>query len=104
MTKIKIALAAALVAGTASAALAQGFDPNPANRYPAYAGANGAAPYMGVMPRGTLQSAPVRAYRTAPAQQFESRDVALPYGQNGAGSEQNGFDRAGRNVDSGTSN
>ena len=45
MTKTKIALAALLVAGTASAALAQGeFDPNPANRYPAYAAPGAYAP------------------------------------------------------------
>ncbi len=34
LTKTKIALALALVAGSASVASAQGFDPNPANRYP----------------------------------------------------------------------
>ena len=50
MTKLKIALAALLVAGTASAAMAQGeYDPNPANRYPAYAA-----------PGATLRSAPVQ--------------------------------------------
>jgi hypothetical protein len=51
MTKIRIALVAALLAGSASAALAQDFDPNLANRYPAYAGAGGVQ---------TFQSAPVR--------------------------------------------
>ena len=60
MTKTKIALAALLVAGTASAASAQGFDPNPANRYPAYAA-----------PGATLRTAPVqlnkgRAIHVAP--------------------------------------
>ena len=61
MTKTKIALAALLVAGTASAAMAQGeFDPNPANRYPAYAA-----------PGATLRTAPVqlnqgRAIHVAP--------------------------------------
>jgi hypothetical protein len=50
MTKLKIALAALIVAGTASAAMAQGeYDPNPANRYPAYAA-----------PGATLRSAPVQ--------------------------------------------
>ena len=50
MTKTKIALAALLVAGTASAAMAQGeFDPNPANRYPAY-----------TAPGATLRTAPVQ--------------------------------------------
>ena len=57
MTKTKIALAALLVAGTASAAMAQGeFDPNPANRYPAYA-------------------APGATLRTAPVQLNQGRDV-----------------------------
>jgi len=51
MTKIRIALVAALLAGSASAALAQDFDPNLANRYPAYAGAGGGQ---------TFQSAPVQ--------------------------------------------
>ena len=39
LTKTKIALAAVLVAATASVAMADGeFDPNLANRYPAYNG------------------------------------------------------------------
>ena len=45
MTKTKIALAALLVAGTASVALGAGFDPNPANRYPAYAAPARDAPH-----------------------------------------------------------
>ena len=57
-TKTKIALAATLFAATSSVALAQGFDPNMANRYPAYAKAN--ASVQTVAPRGTFQSAPVR--------------------------------------------
>ena len=81
LTKTKIALAIALVAGSASVASAQGFDPNPANRYPSYAApASAAQPYMGNAPRGfasqnvaprTLQSAPVGLYqgRTYGAQQ-----------------------------------
>ena len=61
MTKTKIALAAALfVASSASVALAQEFDPNLANRYPAFA-----AP---VATSSTFQSAPVRLHqqRTTP--------------------------------------
>ena len=53
MTKIRIALVAALLAGSASAALAHDFDPNLANRYPAYAGAGAVQ---------TFQSAPVRLH------------------------------------------
>lgn len=95
MTKTKIALVAALIAGTSSAAFAQGFDPNPANRgYPAYAQPGGMAQSYngldGVQQRslqsipvaqhhGTLQSAPVGLYqgrRAAPV--FQSAPVALP--------------------------
>jgi hypothetical protein len=83
LTKTKIALVAALVAGSASVASAQGFDPNPANRFPAYAAPGGMAqPYIGtavapqatasqrivsrnVSSRGELRSAPV-ALRSAP--------------------------------------
>ena len=80
LTKTKIALALALVAGSASIASAQGFDPNPANRYPTYAAPGGMQNmYIGtsvsaprtvarqnVAPRGALQSAPV-ALRQGPA-------------------------------------
>ena len=59
MTKTKIALAAALIASSASVALAQDFDSNLANRYPAYASP--------VATSGTFQSAPVRLqHRTTP--------------------------------------
>jgi hypothetical protein len=68
LTKTKIAIIAALVAGSATAASAQGFDPNPANRYGHYAGANAQHHYMGQMmgsgagaasSQRTLQSTPV---------------------------------------------
>ncbi len=63
LTKTKIALAAALVLGSASVALADGeFDPNLGNRYPAYNSA--------VAARGTFYNAPVAArgpLRSAPA-------------------------------------
>jgi hypothetical protein len=52
LTKTKLALVAAMLAGTASAALAQDADPNLLNRYPSY---NGAA----AAPQAALQSAPV---------------------------------------------
>ena len=64
-TKTKIALAAVLVAATGSAALAFEFDPNPANRYPAYA--------EPIVPQATFRSAPV--------QLRQGRNVALPAGQ-----------------------
>lgn len=61
LTKTKIALAATLFAATSSVALAQGFDPNMANRYPGYV--NSSASAQTVAPRGTLQSAPVRLHQ-----------------------------------------
>ena len=60
LTKTKIVLATALFAATSSAALAQGFDPNMANRYPGYA--NPAAQAPQATQRGALQSAPVRLH------------------------------------------
>jgi hypothetical protein len=54
LTKTKIALAATLVAVTSTVALAQDFDPNLANRYPAYADPIGER-----VADGMLQSAPV---------------------------------------------
>lgn len=74
----KIALAAALIAGTASVAMAQGFDPNLANRYPADADpgvygytAKGNVPVpLHLAPHSPLQSAPVRLHEgrnSAPA-------------------------------------
>jgi hypothetical protein len=53
LTKTKLVLAAVLVAGTASLAVAQEADPNLYNRYPADNGPVAAAP------QGTFQSAPV---------------------------------------------
>ncbi len=68
MTKTKIALAAMIVAATSSVALANEFDPDLANRYPAYANPVAAAPH------GTFQSAPVR---------LQGRNVPLPTGRIG---------------------
>ena len=56
LTKTKIALAAALIVGSASVALADGeFDGNLGNRYPAYSGATAT--------QGTFQQAPVALHR-----------------------------------------
>lgn len=59
MLKTKIALAAVLLAGTASLAVAQEADPNLLNRYPQYNGAVAGAP-QGAFQSGAFQSAPVR--------------------------------------------
>ena len=98
LTKTKIALVTALIAGTSSAAFANGFDPNPANRgYPAYAqpGAS-AVPFNGLggvqqrtyqsapvaQQRGTLQSAPVGLYQGGRAETYQSSPASSPsYGQ-----------------------
>ena len=58
LTKTKIALAAVLLAGTASLAVAQEADPNLLNRYPQYNGVAAGAP-QGAFQSG-FQSAPVR--------------------------------------------
>jgi hypothetical protein len=79
MTKTKITLAAALFAVTSSAALAQGFDPSLANRYPAYAN-SGAA-----QPSNVLRTAPVA---------LQNRNVALP--NNGSTQTEINVDRADR--------
>jgi len=111
-TKSKAALAAALVLGSTSLALAQGFDPNLANRYPNLAspqtygyvaGAN-TPTRMHQAPNATFQSAPVSlrqgrhsAHRAAPeqlgARPLQSRDVSLPQGPAPSAEEQ-WFDRA----------
>ena len=90
MTKTKIVLAAVLFAATSSAAFAQGFDPNMANRYPGltqpntygYSG-SGALGNMNSAPAATFQSAPVSLRKhgnvhlqAAPV--LQQRDVALP--------------------------
>jgi hypothetical protein len=78
LTKTKIVLAAALVVGSASVALADGeFDPNLGNRYPAYnepsatQGAFQSAPAL-LRRNGRLRTAPVRLQNegtfTAPTQ------------------------------------
>jgi hypothetical protein len=67
LTKTKIALAATLVAVTSTVALAQDFDPNLANRYPAYAD-----PISEQVADGMLQSAPV---------QLSQPEASINYGQ-----------------------
>jgi hypothetical protein len=58
LTKTTIALAVVLFAGSATVAMAE-YDPDPANRYPAYAAPSYVSP-VAQAPRGALQSAPVR--------------------------------------------
>jgi hypothetical protein len=90
MTKTTIALAAVLFAATNSAALAQGFDPDLANRYPGDA-QPGVYGYSDSGKLGSLQSTPVSTFQFAPvrlqqrgnaylqsAPVFQQRDVSLP--------------------------
>lgn len=83
LTKTTIALAAFLVAGTATVSLAQEADPNLLNRYPAYNGANGVSDSPALVTPGEFQSAPVALRQDR--RQLRSAPVALPQQQ------QNGF-------------
>jgi len=76
LTKTKIALAAVLLAGTASLATAQEADPNLYNRYPSLT--NGAA-----ATQDQFQSAPVGLY--------QGRNVALPQQGTGRNSRAQSF-------------
>jgi hypothetical protein len=74
---IKTALATSIVLGSASLALAQGgFDPNPANRYPAYAepGTYGYSPNANVPVR--MQPTPHATFQSAPARLHQGRNAA----------------------------
>jgi hypothetical protein len=84
LTKTKIALVAALVAGSATAASAQGFDPNPTSRYPAYVEPGGMAkPFIGTsQPAAASQ---VTDYQGARSQRtLRSAPVGLRQGRNAA--------------------
>jgi hypothetical protein len=70
MIKVKVTLAALLFAATSSAAFAQSFDPNLANRYPSYAepntygySASGSLGPLNSASAGGLQSAKVRLHK-----------------------------------------
>ena len=81
--KTKIALAATLALGLTSVVLAQpGFDPNLANRYPAYAApgvygytTNGNVPVPLQAQHATLESAPVRLHQHSDAWQNSTQPV-----------------------------
>ena len=83
LTKTKVALATALVALTSSVAFAQDFDPNLANRYPAYADPIGSPSMIRSTPVQLRTRDAALPTRSAPAQ-MRTRDVALPTGQSNA--------------------
>ncbi|MEA2878230.1 MAG: hypothetical protein QOF14_3426 [Hyphomicrobiales bacterium] len=111
LTKTKIALAAALFAATSSVAMAQGFDPNMANRYPHLAnpqawgyaeGANGPGK-MQQAPNTTFQSAPVKlhqgrntTFRSAPVQLNQGGNAGVTNDQSYWGPTEIDVDRADR--------
>jgi hypothetical protein len=80
--KAKIALAAGLILGTASGAMAQRIDPNLANQPAAGAGFFTGAPLL------TLAAEHHRAFRSAPARLHENRD---PEVSSGAGCDLLGY-------------
>jgi hypothetical protein len=80
LTKTKIVLASMLVAATSSVALAQDFDPNLANRYPAYADPVGAHSMIQSVPVQLRTRDAAMPTRSAPGQ-LQTRNVALPNGQ-----------------------
>ncbi len=77
LSKLKIALGAALVVGSAPIALADGeFDPNLGNRYPAYNNP--------VTTRDSLQSAPIALRRNGDTRTRPVRLQAPGYGEPGS--------------------
>ena len=88
LTKTKIALAATLFAATSTVAMAQGFDPNMANRYPGYANPGASTSQVTVAPHGTLQSAPVRL--------LQGRNAGVTNDQSNWGPSEIDTDRADR--------
>jgi len=76
-TKSKAALAAALVLGSTSLALAQGFDPNLANRYPQLANPHAYGYVAGANAPTRMDQAPHATFQSAPVQLRQSRDVGL---------------------------
>ena len=73
---IKPTLAAAIVLASASLALAEGSDSNPQNRYPHLVAPGGPATYYELRQRGTVQSAPTGALRSAPVRLYQDRNPA----------------------------
>jgi hypothetical protein len=72
-TKTKTALAVTLVLGSTSLALAQGFDPNLANRYPHLANPNMYGYVAGAHTPQRMDQAPNAAFQSAPVQLRQGR-------------------------------
>ena len=76
-TKSKAALAVAIVLGSGSLALAQGFDPNLANRYPHLAGPQTYGYVAGANAPARMDQTPNATFQSAPVQLRQNRDVGL---------------------------
>ena len=76
-TKTKAALAVTLVLGSTSLALAQGFDPNLANRYPHLANPQMYGYVPGATSPALMDHAPNAASHSAPVHLRHGRDAGL---------------------------
>jgi hypothetical protein len=74
-TKSKAALAVTLVLGSTTLALAQGFDPNLANRYPHLANPHAYGYVAGANTPTRMDQAPHATFQSAPVQLRHGRDV-----------------------------
>ena len=88
LTKTKIVLATALFAATSSAALAQGFDPNMANRYPGYAAPEAYGYVVSSNSPTRMTQAPHKSLHSAPVRLRQGRDIGLTNDQSGTVSGQ----------------
>jgi hypothetical protein len=77
LTKTRIALAATLFAATSSVAMAQGYDPNMANRYPHMANPQMSGYVEGANSPAKMQQAPSTTFQSAPVRLHQGRDVGL---------------------------
>jgi hypothetical protein len=98
LTKTKIALAATLFAATSSVAMAQGFDPNLANRYPQFANPQANGYVTGANSPGKMQQAPNATFQSAQVQLRQGRNAGVTSepGSSYRGSTEIDVDRADR--------
>ena len=78
---IKTTLAAVIVLGSASLALAQGFDPNLANRHPHLANPQMYGYVAGANTPARMDQAPNAAFQSAPVRLHQDRNAAQTGGQ-----------------------
>jgi hypothetical protein len=78
---IKTTFAAAIVVGTSSLALAQGFDPNLANRHPHLAQPQTYGYVAGANTPARMDQAPNAAFQSAPVRLHQGRNAAQTGGE-----------------------